>query len=331
MNRPRVPRRDVADIDHAPSGAYSVVAQVRVLPDRISEFEACLPRIQGAARAAPGHISSEQVPPSPPLQEDWVLIHRFGSLEHARAWLTSEQRQWLLGEVRPLLIGDVDVQLFSSTGPQESHASAIITTTVAPEEEDAFLEWQARIAAAQASFDGFDGYRLQHPIPGVQPDWVAILRYDTEEHMRAWLESSERRTLIEENGSFGAQARVRVVRSGFDAWFDAPHDSASSRAPTWKQSMLVLLVLYPVVFLFGLWVQDPVLLENGLPFWLALFIGNVVSVAALGWLLVPAANRLFGWWLYPVGSDPRRTSLVGAALVIGLYVVTMAVFAWSAV
>ncbi len=320
----------MVDSSVAPSGPYSVVAQVRVLPDRVSEFEVFLPRLQRAARVAPGHISSELVPPSPPLQEDWVLVHRFGSLEHARSWLISEQRQLLLREVRPLLIGDVDVQLFSSAGPEESHASAIITTRVAPEEEDAFLEWQTRIGATQASFDGFDGYRLQRPIADVQPDWVAILRYDTEEHMRAWLESPERRALIEENRTFGAHARVRVVRSGFDAWFKVPDGSPSSPAPTWKQTMLVLLVLYPIVFLFGLWVQDPVLLHNGLPFWLALFIGNAVSVAALGWILVPAANRIFGWWLYPSGPDPRRTSLVGVVLVVGLYIVSMAVFAWLA-
>lgn len=317
-------------VSAAPDGAYSVVVQVRVLPHQSREFEACLLRLQSAVREAPGHIGSEQVPPSPPLQEDWVLVHRFDDLEHARAWLTSERRQRLLHEVQPLLIGDVDVQLFSSAGPRESHASAIITTRVAPEEEDAFLEWQARIAAAQASFDGFDGYRLQRPIAGVQPDWVAILRYDTREQMRVWLESPERHALIEENRSFGAHARVRVVHSGFDTWFKAPPDSASPRAPTWKQSMLVLLVLYPVVFLFGLWVQDPVLLHNGLPFWLALFIGNAVSVAALGWILVPAANRIFGWWLYPSDPDPRRTSLVGAVLVFGLYIASMAAFAWLA-
>jgi hypothetical protein len=55
----------------------------------------------------------------------------------------------------------------------------------------------------------------------------------------------------------------------------------------------------PVVFLFGAWVQTPILIgKGGLPFWLALFIGNIVSVLLLNWL-VPWVSRGFGWWLAP--------------------------------
>ena len=57
--------------------------------------------------------------------------------------------------------------------------------------------------------------------------------------------------------------------------------------------MIVLLLLYPVVFLFGLWVQTPLLIGRaGLPFWLALFIGNVVSVLLLNWLVPWTSTRL---------------------------------------
>jgi len=56
--------------------------------------------------------------------------------------------------------------------------------------------------------------------------------------------------------------------------------------------MLVLSLLYPVVFLFGYLFQDPLLMQQWhLPFWLALFIGNVASVLLLNWL-VPRAPAL---------------------------------------
>jgi hypothetical protein len=91
--------------------------------------------------------------------------------------------------------------------------------------------------------------------------------------------------------------------------------------------MLVLLVLYPLVFLFGEWVQTPLLVDNGVPFWLALFIGNAVSVALLGWVLIPGASRRLRWWLAPpAGEEGRRLTWAGAALVASLYAASLAVF-----
>ena len=58
--------------------------------------------------------------------------------------------------------------------------------------------------------------------------------------------------------------------------------------------MIVLLLLYPVVFLFGALVQTPWLIGRaGLPFAVALFIGNVVSILSAelpGALDQPAAS-----------------------------------------
>ena len=73
------------------------------------------------------------------------------------------------------------------------------------------------------------------------------------------------------------------------------------------------------MFLFGIWVQTPLLMgKSGLPFWLALFIGNVVSVLLLNWL-VPWTSRGFGWWLAPARNAGGRTSLCGAGLILLLY------------
>ena len=38
--------------------------------------------------------------------------------------------------------------------------------------------------------------------------------------------------------------------------------------------MIVLLVLYPTVFLFGFFVGTPFLMGQGVPFWLTLFLSN---------------------------------------------------------
>ena len=90
--------------------------------------------------------------------------------------------------------------------------------------------------------------------------------------------------------------------------------------------MIVLLFLYPIVFLFGAWVQTPLLMQRAkMPFWLVLFIGNVVSIILLNWLVPWGSDRLT-WWLRPVGSSPTKTNLAGAALLVALYVLSLLVF-----
>jgi len=80
------------------------------------------------------------------------------------------------------------------------------------------------------------------------------------------------------------------------------------------------------VFVLGALVQNPLLVNRGVPFWLALFIGNIVSVILLSWL-VPWSARRFDWWITPQGASVPRINLIGAGAVIGLYIVCLLAFA----
>ena len=177
-------------------------------------------------------------------------------------------------------------------------ACAATAPRVRPGQEPAFCAWEQRIATAQAQAPGFQDYRFEPPIAGVQDNWLAILRVDTERNLQAWLDSPQRQRLLEETRPFLQEFHARTVRSGFEQWFPATIGGAAE--PVWKQNMIFLLLLYPVVFLLGLWVQTPVLIDRvGLPFWLALFIGNVASVLLLNWM-VPWVSTGFALWPPPV-------------------------------
>ncbi len=314
--------------DHAPSPASAVtlVTQTRVREGVAEEFGRWQSEISAAAAEFPGFITQSVLPPNPPLQVDWVIQQRFASVEDASAWLRSARRSRLLDVAQPMLAGHDDVHLVrdSAAGVQPAPVSAVISSRVKLGQESAFRAWEQRIASAQARSPGFQGYRFEPPIPGVQDDWLAILRFDSERNLQAWLDSPERKKLLQEATPFLEEFHARVVRSGFEQWFPTAADGTS--APAWKQNMIVLLLLYPVVFLFGLWVQTPLLIgKTGLPFWLALFIGNVVSVILLNWL-VPLASRGFGWWLSPAREADGRNNLAGAALVVLLYAAWLILF-----
>jgi antibiotic biosynthesis monooxygenase (ABM) superfamily enzyme len=310
----------VNDLAPASDAAVTLVTQTRVREGMAEQFGQWQSTISAAVAEFPGFITQSVLPPNPPLQVDWVIQQRFANVDAASAWLRSKQRTRLVDAAQPMLAGHDDVHLVrdSTAGVRPAPVSAVISSRVRPGQEAAFRAWEQRIATAQAKSPGFQGYRFEPPIPGVQDDWLAILRFDTERNLQAWLDAPERKKLLEEAAPFLEEFHARVVRTGFEQWFPSAADGTSP-PEAWKQNMLVLLLLYPIVFLFGIWVQTPLLMgKAGLPFWLALFIGNVVSVLLLNWL-VPWTSRVFGWWLAPARNAGGRTSLWGAGLILLLY------------
>ena len=133
-----------------------------------------------------------------------------------------------------------------------------------------------------------------------------------------------RRKLLEEADPFTEEFHTRMG-TGFEQWF---RDAAAPGAPlpVWKMDMLVLLMLYPIVFLFGVFVGTP-LFSNvlGLSFAVSLFLGNIVSVGLTGFLVPWVAGR-FGWWLRPTPGKEVQTGLLGAAVILAMYAAMVLVF-----
>jgi len=300
------------------SDSVTVVTQTRVRPESADAFARWQDETAAVVSAVPGFIQQTVTPPSPPAQVDWVILQRFKDSAAALAWLQSEQRLKRMEGVAPMLIGRDDIHIVNdgSAGVLPAPISAVISTRIKAGQETAYRLWEQRIAAAQSKAPGFQGYRFEPPVPGVQDDWLAIVRFDTEANLQAWLDSPVRHKFLEEADGFTEEFHTRIARTGFDQWFPAV---AGGGAPAWKQNMLVLLMLYPVVFLFGAFVQTPLLSGRaGLPFAIALFIGNVVSVLLLNYLVPWTSNR-FVWWLRPAGANQRQIEFAGTALIIALY------------
>jgi uncharacterized protein len=310
----------------ATPGGVSIVTQTRVRAGKEEEFASWQQGIGAAIAAFPGFIEQTVMPPNPPAQIDWVILQRFETLETATSWLNSKERLGLIEHALPLLVGQDDIHILKDNAPGVLPApvSAVIATRLKPGTEAAYRAWEKKVAAAQAKAKGFQGYRFEPPIPGVQESWLAIVRFDSDANLQVWMNSPVRLSLLKEAEPFTEEFHARIVRTGFDQWFKVA--DGASPPPAWKMNMLVLMMLYPVVFVFGALVQKPLLVDNGVPFWLALFIGNVVSVALLNWL-VPWSARRFDWWLTPQGPAVMRINLIGASTAVGLYVVCLLAFA----
>ena len=207
--------------------------------------------------------------------------------------------------------------IFEGTPAESSHdlVTEIITVSVKPGMEEAYRAWVERIRQTEARFPGYRGLQLQPPTPRLQDDWVSLLRFDTSEHLNVWLKSDARRVALQELELYIDRAREQQVATSFSGWFTFG-DVPDQVSPNWKQTMIVLLMLYPIVMLELLFL-NPLLELLGMAE--GIFIGNLLSVAALGWVLVPPANRALDWWLRPKPNSSRWVTPAGVALIVGLY------------
>jgi antibiotic biosynthesis monooxygenase (ABM) superfamily enzyme len=310
------------------ANAVSIVTQTCVRPESAEAFARWQGETSTLIASFPGFLEQRLMPPNPPLQVDWVILQRFASQGDAQRWLASPERQARIEGVATMLVGRDDVHIVQddTTGARGGAVSAVISTRVRPGKEAEYRAWERRIAAAQSKARGLQGYRFEPAIPGVQDDQVAILRFDNEANLQAWLDSPERRKLIEDAAPFTVEFHTRTVRSGFEQWF-RDGGAASAPLPVWKMDMLVLLLLYPIVFLWGVFIGTPFLDKTfGMSFAIALFIGNIVSVALTG-VLVPWTAGYFGWWLRPEAGRSRwRVHLLGAAIILAIYAVMVVAF-----
>lgn len=303
----------------------TAVTHTRVRDGQDGVFEAWQTRMNDVISRFDGFVSREVLPPNPPDQLDWVIIQRFEGPEELKAWLESSERAEMLAQIRPALMGEDAVNVFvgheAGAGGLECPITAVIMTSVAPGHEREFERWHVRVKERQAMYPGFLGCEAQPPTGMFQQEWVTLLRFDSKEHLDNWLESDERRQLLREADEIIDRSDERQVRTSFEGWFRFGVDRRPP--PSWKQSAIVLLMLFPVVMLEITFLNPMLRWLNVAP---ATFIGNVISVGVLCWPLMPLAVKGMQWWLSPPLGARTLVRWGGPALLVSLYALSIAFF-----
>ncbi|WP_327585958.1 antibiotic biosynthesis monooxygenase [Nonomuraea sp. NBC_00507] len=306
-------------------GVATVVISSKVREGREADYRRWQQKINDTMRSFPGCQGSDVYPPIPGEQDVWVVVFRFSSTAELTGWLDSETRRRLLEEVRPLLEKPSELEILAGEPPTREAVTAVISHNVRPGRERDFQRWQDKVRKTQEKFPGFLGFEAFEPVPGVQEHWVVMFRYDTREHLDAWLESDTRRKLLDEGRHYFADFDVRTVKSAFSGWFRFNGETAREPPPNWKQAMSVLLGLYPTVMILNLTVGRAFEAVR-LPGYLAMFISNGLSVSILTWLMMPLVNRTFTSWLSPSGGGSVFTNIAGALVMVACMALCIAVF-----
>jgi antibiotic biosynthesis monooxygenase (ABM) superfamily enzyme len=296
--------------------ATVVVAQ-RVKAGMEDEFRRWQDGMNRAVASFSGFLGTEVVPPAGQGGE-WTVLYRFASKPSLERWLASPERAAMIDRGEDLFEGPASQQVLIGER-EEGSVTVVVSHSIAPDHEEEFREWQRRMTEAESGFAGFRGSQLFPPVPGVQEDWAKVFTFDTDEHLSAWLESSERKRLLDEAPI--QDFKLHRVSSPFGSWFS--FDVAEGEAPAqWKTALSVLVGLYPTVVLLTLGISE--IWPDG-KLWETLLLGNVCSVTLLTFVVMPTVTRALGFWLAPspARSGPRLDAL-GA--VVSVAFVTVAAF-----
>lgn len=284
----------------------AVVRHTSVLDGEQERYAAWRGRLLAAIHESPGFLSLEIRPPNA-AQPDWITIERFTSSESMQLWLESPERLSLLDGIDDLVAGPDSITFVTENDRAAlPGVTAVINHRVIPGKERDFLDWQLRIHALQATYEGYLDVNVQPPMEGISKDWVTLLRFDSADNLRAWLDSPRCLQLAEESKPFLDKADLRFAATSFRNWL--PEEERAADPSLWKVNAIVLLVLYPVVVLTLVFINP---LFPGLGLAPMTFIDNVIGVAVTGFILVPLAARALGRWLSPLGPRTRQISIWG--------------------
>lgn len=266
---------------------------------------------------ASGFVSLEFSSPSE-SQKCWVIVQRFTNAETSASWCDSSVYKSLLSKLKPLILNGEVKEVESDVYSGKGNITEVIVTEVSPGMEEQYRAWSAKIHQVEAKFPGFRGVYVQSPGSHGR-HWITLLQFDTMENLDCWLQSTERMQVLTDSAPLITSLESHRVISPYAGWF-ASIAKTGELPSVWKQSMLVLLVLFPIVML-ELKFLSPI--TAGLNHSVGTFIGNALSVMLISFPMMPIALKFLGWWL-PTSSP--TTTLSGTLLLGVLYLAEIILF-----
>ncbi len=168
----------------------------------------------------------------------------------------------------------------------------------------AYEVWLRRIMNAAEKFEGHLGVNVMRSRGAGLTNFTIVLRFSCIERLQVWLDSIERKQLIDEALPLLVDGDQTEVSMATEFWFTpvGEHD----QPPRWKQACVTFLVILPLSLLVPLAWRP--LIAN-VP-WLSSYLASGVLITASIVLLVvyvfmPMVTGWFAGWLQ--GGDKEAT------------------------
>ncbi len=121
--------------------------------------------------------------------------------------------------------------------PPAEGATVVITHRLRENALAAYEDWLQEIAPLCKASPGHLDWHIVRPIPGLSETYTIVIRFDTIDHLRAWMESPTRARLIEKVQHLFVTGDDFFISSGLDFWF-TPAGAKAKMPIRWKQYLV---------------------------------------------------------------------------------------------
>jgi len=185
-----------------------------------------------------------------------------------------------------------------SSNATEQGATVVITHRVRDGQQAAYDAWLNEIGPICRRSPGHVDWQIIRPVASLTATYTVIIRFDSREHLDAWMNSPERKQLIEKAKPLLATDDDFFVRSGLDFWF-TPEGAAAKVPVRWKQFLVTWSAIYPLALGTPL-IVVPLLRQLGIPanryIDTLCVTGTVVSLMV--YVVMPRYTRIIRRWLF---------------------------------
>ncbi|WP_029297405.1 antibiotic biosynthesis monooxygenase [Chryseobacterium hispalense] len=177
-------------------------------------------------------------------------------------------------------------------------ASVVVTHHILDGKQNEYESWLDEIIPQTRHSEGFIDLQIVRPIPGLTFVYTVIIRFDTIIHLKNWMESGNRKKLIEKANPLFRKNDNYEIRSGLDFLFTS--ESTTGKAPVrWKQFLVTWSAIYPLSLIIPLTLL-PLLRFLEIPknyYFDGLLISGII-VFLMVFAIMPVYTRVIRKWLY---------------------------------
>jgi hypothetical protein len=189
--------------------------------------------------------------------------------------------------------------------------TVVVTRRVKRGREKEAERWINGIIQAAMKFEGHLGANIIPPTNPQKSEYVVIFRFNNDENLKKWEESSICAEWIDRAKTFTVgKTKIQKI-TGLEYWFTLPDKAFQAPPPRYKMAIATIIALYPTVKVVGT-ISNYLTDFTSISF--HLLIELTATVLLMTYLVMPVMIRLLAFWLYKDGKKGKNANNLGSRM-----------------